>query len=106
MLDVKKLMSEIEAGRELAEQHPREDMHESELQHFRGLLLQGDTFGALTGAFVLGFKRGHRIGQGRRRRCGSQLAAMRELATQAVAECKDADLLDLVYKMIVLEAQA
>lgn len=106
MLDCKKLNDEIEAGQELAAKHPREDIHESELQHFRGLLLQGDTFGALTGAFVLGFERGHRIGQGRGRRGSAELAAMRELATQAVAECKDADLLDLVYKLIVQEAQA
>lgn len=106
MLDCKKLMNEIEAGAELAKQNPRDDMHESELQHFRGLLLQGDTFGALTGAFELGFKRGHRVGRGRRRRGSAELAAMQELTTRAVAECTDADLLDLVYKLIVQGAQA
>lgn len=37
---------------------------------------------------------------------GQELAAMRELAAKAVAECQDADLLDLVYKLIVQEGQA
>lgn len=31
----------------------------------------------------------------------AQLAALREMTAQAVAECWDADLLDLVYKLLV-----
>lgn len=37
------------------------------------------------------------------------LAALREMTAQAVKECQDADLLDLVYKLLVTsgkEAQA
>lgn len=105
MLDSKKLLTEIEAGAELAKQNPRKDMHESELQHFRGLLLQGETFAALTGAFELGLKRGHSIGQGKTGRGSGELQALRELTARAVAECQDGDLLDLVYKLIAQEGQ-
>lgn len=34
----------------------------------------------------------------------AQLAALHEMTTQAVAECQDADLLDLVYKLLVTPA--
>ena len=39
----------------------------------------------------------------------AMLAALREMTAQAVKECQDADLLDLVYKLLVTsgkEAQA
>lgn len=31
----------------------------------------------------------------------AQLAALHDMTTQAVAECQDADLLDLVYKLLI-----
>lgn len=34
----------------------------------------------------------------------TQLAALHEMTTQAVVECHDADLLDLVYKLLVTPA--
>ncbi len=44
-----------------------------------------------------------------KREAAAMLAALREMTAQAVKECQDADLLDLVYKLLVTsgkEAQA
>lgn len=99
MLDYNRLKDEILAGGKLAEANPRDDMHESELQHFHGLLTQGDEFGALTGAFMLGLERGHRI-SAQAPAAGTAADVYRAMINQAAQECQDADLLDLVYKLL------
>lgn len=101
MLDCNRLKDEIQAGGKLAEANPRDDMHESELQHFHGLLTQGDEFGALTGAFMLGLERGHRIGRGDASATGSMGDAYRAMINQAAQECQDVTLLDLVWRILV-----
>lgn len=111
MLDekkLKKLTQEIEAGGKLAEEHPRLDLRTQELYHIaEKLQIPGPgTFEALTSAFVLGLARGYKLGKRSTpapRRDPAALAYA-EMVSQAAGTCQDAELLDLVYKLLTQEA--